>query len=106
MVRGTPVESLCSISLIPRRIRYMLHDPEVYPNPFQFDPERFISTPTKPAQRDPRSVCFGYGRRVCPGMYLAEASLFSAVVMSLAVFDISKSLDENGVEITPKHENT
>lgn len=83
----------------------MLHDPEVYPDPFQFDPSRHISTPGKEAQRDPRNVCFGYGRRICPGMHLAEASLFLTIAMSLSVFDIKKKV-ENGIAITPVHENT
>ncbi|RDB29742.1 hypothetical protein Hypma_013817 [Hypsizygus marmoreus] len=83
----------------------MLHDPEVYPDPFKFDPERHIATPEKPAQQNPRNVCFGFGRRICPGMHLAEASLFSVIVSSLAVLDITKAI-ENGVEITPVHENT
>jgi len=83
----------------------MLHDPEFYPDPFIFDPERHIPGPGKVVQRDPRKVCFGFGRRVCPGMYLAEASLFSCFAMSLAVFDIEKAT-ENGVPITPAHENT
>jgi cytochrome P450 len=83
----------------------MLHDPETYPDPFTFDPERHIASPGKEAQKDPRKVCFGYGRRICPGMYLAEASLYSCVSMSLSVFDIKKAV-ENGVPITPVHENT
>ena len=85
--------------------RNMLHDPETYPDPFTFDPERHIASPGKEAQKDPRKICFGYGRRICPGMYLAEASLYSCVAMSLAVFDIEKAV-ENGVPITPVHENT
>jgi hypothetical protein len=38
-------------------------------------------------------------------MHLAEASLYVLISTSLAVFDISKAV-ENGVEITPVHENT
>lgn len=83
----------------------MLHDPDIYPDPFAFNPDRHIATAEREAQRDPRTICFGYGRRICPGMYLAEASLFSLVVNALAVFDISKTV-ENGVEITPVHRNT
>ncbi|KAG6811136.1 hypothetical protein H0H92_008832 [Tricholoma furcatifolium] len=83
----------------------MLHDPEVYPEPFEFQPERHIATPDKPAQHNPRTICFGYSRRICPGMHLADASLFATVAASLAAFEISKAV-ENGVEITPVHENT
>lgn len=84
----------------------MLHDPEVYPDPHTFDPTRHIPAPGKEIQRDPRHACFGFARRICVGVNLAEASLFICVAMSLAVFNVSKAVDENGLEITPAHENT
>ncbi|KAJ2915834.1 hypothetical protein MD484_g4605, partial [Candolleomyces efflorescens] len=93
-------------SMILANLWGILHDPTVYPDPFQFDPERFIATPGKEVQRDPRGACFGFGRRVCPGMYLAEASLWSTITMSLAVFNITNAIDENGATIIPVHENT
>lgn len=37
----------------------------------------------------------------CLGMHLADASVWISVAMSLAVFDVSKVV-ENGVEITPE----
>ena len=83
----------------------MLHDPETYPDPFRFDPERHITTPDKEAQRNPRDICFGYGRRICPGMYLGEASLFACVATSLAVFNIEKAV-VNGIPVVPVHEST
>ncbi|KAG6853830.1 hypothetical protein C0991_000944 [Blastosporella zonata] len=92
-------------SIILANLWNMLHDPEVYPEPFEFQPERHIVTSEKSAQRDPRNVCFGYGRRICPGMHLAETSLFSVIAASLAVFDVKKVV-ENGVEIIPVHEST
>ncbi|KAG6855686.1 hypothetical protein H0H87_012075 [Tephrocybe sp. NHM501043] len=92
-------------SIILANLWNMLHDPEAYPEPFEFQPERYIASPEKPAQKDPRGICFGYGRRICPGMHLAETSLFSVISASLAVFDVKKVV-ENGVEITPVHENT
>lgn len=85
--------------------RGMLHDPATYSEPFEFRPERHISTPEYEAELDPRKICFGYGRRICPGMFLAEASLFSCIAMSLAVFSVEKAV-ENGVPVTPVHENT
>ncbi len=80
----------------------MLHDPEVYPDPMHFDPTRHLG---KEVQRDPRHACFGFGRRVCPGLHLAEASVYILVAMSLAVFDVSPVI-EDGVPVLPTHENT
>lgn len=83
----------------------MLHDPDVYPDPMRFDPMRHIASEGKEAQRDPRHACFGFGRRICPGLHLAEASVYLQIVMSLAVFDITPVI-ENGVPFLPEHENT
>ena len=84
----------------------MHHDPEVYPDPFTFDPERFIEAPGKEVQQDPRKAASGFRRRVCPGIALAEASIFHLATFVLTVFNIEKALDENGVPITPTAEST
>jgi hypothetical protein len=39
------------------------------------------------------------------GLHLADASIWISAAMSLAVFDISKAV-ENGVEITPEYDVT
>ena len=39
--------------------------------------------------------------RICPGLYLAENSLFLATATILYVFNISKAKDGNGAEIIP-----
>lgn len=41
----------------------MVHDPTVYHEPFSFKPERFLAKDGKPAERDPLSLVFGFGRR-------------------------------------------
>ncbi|KAG2069748.1 cytochrome P450 [Suillus decipiens] len=87
-------------SLVIPNIWFMLNDPRTYANPSQFNPERFLAKDGKEPETDPRTRCFGFGRRICPGVHLAEASIWISTVMSLAVFDISKVI-ENGVEITP-----
>jgi len=73
-----------------------LHDPEVYPNPMAFDPTRFIGENPQP---DPRDVVFGFGRRACPGRYLAEETMFLTITTTLSVFDITAISGH-----TPKYE--
>ncbi|KAH9849106.1 cytochrome P450 [Lenzites betulinus] len=84
----------------------ILHDPQTYPDPMSFNPERFISTPGKEPQADPRSVVFGYGRRICPGLQLADISVWLTVAMSLAVFRITKHVGADGKPIEPSTEYT
>ncbi|KAI6109264.1 cytochrome P450 [Pisolithus croceorrhizus] len=79
----------------------MLHDPSTYSDPMEFNPDRFPPGEGKLLPTDPYNMCFGFGRRICPGMHLADASVWICVAMSLAVFEISKVV-ENGVEITPE----
>lgn len=88
-------------SVVIPNIWSMLNDPETYANPSQFNPDRFLANDGKKPETEPRTICFGFGRRICPGIHLAEASVWLSAAMSLAVFDISKAV-ENGVEITPE----
>jgi cytochrome P450 len=83
----------------------MMRDERVYSTPSQFNPERYIPAAGNEPPQDPRTMCFGFGRRICPGLNLADASLWISCAMSLAVFDITKAV-ENGVEITPMVDST
>ncbi|KAG1874870.1 cytochrome P450 [Suillus subluteus] len=102
-------------SLIVPNVWFMLNDPRTYANPTQFNPERFLAKDGKEPEMEPRTVCFGFGRRcaqltsvdrqaanfLLTGLHLADASIWISTAMSLAVFDISKVV-EHGVEITPE----
>jgi cytochrome P450 len=81
----------------------MCHNEVKYPNPSEFKPERFLN-PDGTLTDDTVSVVWGFGRRVCPGRHLAEASMWSAIVSMLAIFKFSKAKDENGrdIDITPR----
>ncbi|KAL0949262.1 hypothetical protein HGRIS_009340 [Hohenbuehelia grisea] len=62
----------------------------------EFHPERFLGE-NPPV--DPESYIFGFGRRICPGRYLAENSLFIASSYIVASCVISPALDTRGNEI-------
>jgi len=92
-------------SLVIPNIWFMLNDPRTYANPSQFNPERFLDNNGKDPELDPRKICFSFGRRICPGLHLADTSVWISTAMSLAVFDISKVV-EQGIEITPEVDHT
>ena len=47
-----------------RFLRAILHNPETYPCPEEFRPERFLlHSQLDPNVRDPELACFGFGRR-------------------------------------------
>jgi len=79
-----------------------MHDPNVYPDPMAFRPERHLDMPGHKAEPNPRNFIFGYGRRICPGRFVADNALFITIAQSLAVFNIEKPYDkESGQVIEP-----
>ncbi|TFK31172.1 cytochrome P450-like protein [Crucibulum laeve] len=71
----------------------IFYDKDSYPNPEIFNPGRFFDGNNQP---DPRNHVFGYGRRLCPGRHLAEASLWLSMASILSTFDILPHVDEHG----------
>lgn len=82
-------------------------DPALYNEPDTFKPERFLDDNlgsfASAHQSDFRKrdhLSYGFGRRLCPGIHVAEASLFIIIARMLWAFDISpepgsKPLDMN-----------
>jgi cytochrome P450 len=88
--------------------RAILHDPEDYPDPESFNPSRYL-TPDgtlDPSVRDPRTACFGFGRRICPARHLADATLFAMVSTLLATVEVVPAKDGHGNEIVPEVDMT
>ncbi|KAG9190558.1 hypothetical protein G6011_08646 [Alternaria panax] len=81
---------------------HFTHDPEVYPDPMGFRPERFLETPTHRSEPDPRNFIFGYGRRIYPGQCVIDNALFITIAQTLAVFSITKPVDVNGRVVEPE----
>ena len=53
-----------------------MHDPEVYPEPHEFQPERWLETDHKAAEFDAIQFTFGMGPRVCIGKDIAFMEMF------------------------------
>ncbi|KAF8917165.1 cytochrome P450 [Mucidula mucida] len=77
----------------------MMHDEETYPNPAVYNPDRYLGEHPQP---HPTAMgVWGFGRRICPGRYLAMDTAFIAIASLLWAFEFKKARDENGEEIVP-----
>ncbi|KLO12040.1 cytochrome P450, partial [Schizopora paradoxa] len=74
----------------------VLHDPDIFHNPDDFIPDRYDDTKGWRAEPDLTQAAFGFGRRACPGIYFAHASLFIHVTSVLSAFVIKPTLDDGG----------
>ncbi|KAK1515574.1 cytochrome P450 [Colletotrichum costaricense] len=88
-------------SMVLCNIWWFMNNPEVYKEPHQFRPERFLGGEGREPEPDRRRYVFGFGRRICPGKILADNSLYLNFAQSLAVFDIGK-LVVDGQEVEPE----
>jgi cytochrome P450 len=94
-------------TIVVTNIWAMLHDKELYPEPYTFNPERFIKNGHwNPSVVDPTDITFGFGRRICSGKYLAYSTLWISIASVLTMFNITKAMDEDGHTIEPSGEYT
>lgn len=54
--------------------------------------------------RDPSVAAFGFGRRICPGRYMALDSVWLTIARALAVFHIGRVVGPDGREVVPGEE--
>ena len=85
-----------------RRFRAILHDPETYPDPEEFKPERFLNEDGTVRDDPTLSLVFGAGKRICPGRHFVDATVFIVTSSVLSAFNVTKAKDENGNEIPVK----
>ena len=87
----------------------MCHDETHFPSPNEFNPDRYFRNTTEDVREeptldlhDPRNIVFGFGRRICPGEYIADAMLWTAITFILSTFDILPPLDpDSGEAVMP-----
>jgi len=82
---------------------WIQYNPELYPDPHEFKPERYLSyeesaatylNTADPYERDHFS--YGAGRRVCPGIHVAEKSMFINIARMLWAFNLTQKTNPDG----------
>lgn len=89
----------------------MHHDERRFPNPDVFDPDHYRGVTALAselangdyANRD--HYGYGSGRRLCPGIHLAERNLFLAIAKLVWAFDIGPGRDAAGQAVEPDVSN-
>ncbi|GMJ05446.1 RED ELONGATED 1, SUPERROOT 2, ALTERED TRYPTOPHAN REGULATION 4, RUNT 1, cytochrome P450, family 83 [Hibiscus trionum] len=74
-------------------------DPEVWENPEEFCPERFIGSSIDYKGQDFELIPFGSGRRICPGMRMGVATVELALANLLYKFDWEMPAGKNEDDI-------
>ncbi|OJA18168.1 hypothetical protein AZE42_08808 [Rhizopogon vesiculosus] len=71
----------------------------------QFDPSRHLTIDGQLKDSIVNSFTFGHGRRICPGRWFAENSVWAAMATILSVVHIDHSRDLHGhkIEIKPEY---
>lgn len=86
-------------------------DPSRAPSPRSFDPGRhkedqlsLYDSASNPDGTKRDQFTFGAGRRICPGMHVAERSLFLGISRMLWAFDILPAIGPDGETVLPDQE--
>ncbi|XP_022738025.1 cytochrome P450 71A1-like [Durio zibethinus] len=100
-----PRQTTASVKLgsydIPSNVRVLINvwaiqrDPNWWEKPEEFIPERFENSPVDFKGQDFQFLPFGCGRRICPGMQFAVASIENVVANLLYWFDWKLPAGEN-----------
>ncbi|KAH8906486.1 putative cytochrome P450 [Coniochaeta sp. PMI_546] len=86
-------------------------DPSRHPEPRKFNPDRYrddrqslADAAANPEASKRDQFTFGAGRRICPGIHVAERSLFLGMSRMLWAFNIEPAIDDKGQPIIPNQE--
>ncbi|PPQ76379.1 hypothetical protein CVT26_015387 [Gymnopilus dilepis] len=85
-------------SIIVANTRGMTLDEDVYKDPHTFDPSRYLRGEPRPVGQ------YGFGRRICPGRYLADSSVWIALGSILSAFRLCPITGSDGKSIIPQED--
>ncbi|KAF9549831.1 cytochrome P450 [Agrocybe pediades] len=76
----------------------MSKDEEAFPSANEFKPERYLNDngPSSSSSSSSSMFFFGFGRRICPGMHIAQNSLFIVIVRILWAYNVVLQKDAGG----------
>lgn len=89
-------------SVVYANAKAMTHDESTYRDPSAFNPDRYVSKECGGAGEPFPQGPFGFGRRACPGRWLADASVFIFMSTLLSIFNIEPALGPDGKPLKPK----
>ncbi len=89
-------------SLVLANTKAMALNPRVYRDPDVFDPDRYIGVADGGRGEPHPNGNFGFGRRKCPGNFLAMATVYMFLATLLAVFEVEMAVGPDGKPIEPQ----
>ena len=69
-------------------LQNILFDPSVFPEPYAFNPDRWLEAAAQGTRLDRYLVTFSKGTRSCLGMNLAYAELYLGIAALVSKFDL------------------
>ncbi|XP_072044942.1 cytochrome P450 2U1-like [Amphiura filiformis] len=75
------------------------HDPDLWPNPDEFNPKRFLDE-DEALQENDKLIPFAIGHRICPGEHLAKMELYIFFTHLLHQFTFKKPDDSPSLSLT------
>ncbi|KAJ8495680.1 hypothetical protein ONZ45_g12757 [Pleurotus djamor] len=90
-------------SIVLANVWAIMRDEQLFPQPDEFRPERFINEDGSINRKltEAVEITFGLGRRICPGRFFARDTVWLWITSLLSVFNINPAKDANGQKLLP-----